>query len=167
MGGRAGGSWPLPLSPIPNPEAALLPQQGSELTGEARSKGSFLHTWHRPQHMSGQAFRSEGTALEFHTLLGLSDTQEVKILYPEIQVMLGLFGQSYWLRKGWVVYNSSLEGITSWNCVAIPALLGSGPKSAAPESPPDPTQEHCSTMGAQARRGRALCVPTDHPNDHG
>lgn len=58
--------------------------------------------------MSGQAFRSEGTALEFHTLLGLSDTQEVKILYPEIQVTLGLFGQSYWLRKGWVVYNTSL-----------------------------------------------------------
>lgn len=57
--------------------------------------------------MSGQAFRSEGTTLEFHTLLGFSDTKEVKILYPEIQVMLELFGQSYWLRKGWVVYNSS------------------------------------------------------------
>lgn len=42
----------------------------------------------------------------------------------------------------------SLEGITSWNCVAIPALLGSGPKSAAPESPQDPTREHCSTTGA-------------------
>lgn len=49
------------LSPSLKP---LLPQQGSEPTGEARSKGSFLHTWHRPQHRSGQAFRSEGTALK-------------------------------------------------------------------------------------------------------
>lgn len=68
-----------PATPtLPYPQA----QPGSEPTGEAGSKGSFLHTWHRPQHRSGQAFRSVGTTLELHTPLGLSDTQEVKILYP-------------------------------------------------------------------------------------
>lgn len=76
------GKLATPTLPYSPSLKLLLTQPGSEPTGEAGSKGSFLHTWHRPQHRSGQAFRSEGTALELHTLLVLSDTQEVKILDP-------------------------------------------------------------------------------------
>lgn len=133
---------------LPSALERLLPRQGSEPTGEPRSKGSSLHTRHTPQqasgghwqcgisqHRSGQAFRSEGTALDVRTLRGPSDIQEVKLTGAleegfEKQVMLGLFGQAYWLgeRLGCLQLRpsltSALRGIASWNDVAIPAPVG-------------------------------------------
>lgn len=75
----------------------------------------------------------------------------------------GCSGQACWLRKSWVVYisipNSRHQpwGITSQNHVAILAPVGSGPQSAAPESPPAPMQAHCSISKAWPSRGRATC----------